>query len=62
MTTKQQRHMKALEMEIALLKEKLDHHFEVYRTQLYEIVDYKLIIATATDALRDALSALEGKE
>lgn len=54
MTKTEARKIDRLERENAELRERLDKHMEIYRSQLYEIVTYKTILEALRDSLRDA--------
>lgn len=51
MTAKEAQKMKRLELENAELRNKIDHHLDVYRDQLYELVELKAKLALVDSAL-----------
>lgn len=51
--------MKRLNNRIEALETQLERQGEIYKKHLHELVDMHCAITDATDALRDALAALE---
>ena len=54
MTAKEQQRMQRLEIENRELRDKCDKHMEIYRDQLYEIIDLRAKLELIASALRGA--------
>lgn len=52
MTAKESQKMQRLEIENRDLRERLIHHFDVYRNQLFEIVEMKAKLELIDSAMR----------